>query len=373
MSAKPLDGLRLIELDAMGPVPLAAKILADLGADIVRIARAGVSDRPGSADLMANRSVVRLDLKSERARGTALDLIAAADGLLEGFRPGVMEKLGLGPQSCLAANSRLVYVRVTGWGQSGPLAPRAGHDLNYIAVTGVLHAIGAANAPPPPPLNLIGDYGGGAAFAVIGILAGILRARETGQGQVVDAAMVDGVAALSSAIHAMLNGGQWRDQPASNMLDGAAPFYRCYACADGKHVAVAALEPEFFALLLDGLGLERTRFVQRDRSGWAEMERVFAETFARRPRDAWATVFEKIDACVAPVLSFSEARAYPHNIAREIYAGRLPAAAPRFGNAPFAAEAGGEIEAVEALARWSRPPHRDIAPANASPIATSDD
>lgn len=345
----------MVEFDAMGPVPLAAKLLADMGADVIRIGRPGSTDRAGSADLLRNRDVVRLDLKSQQGREIALGLIAAADGLLEGFRPGVTEKLGLGPQSCLAVNSRLVYVRVTGWGQSGPLAPRAGHDLNYIAVTGVLHAIGASNAPPPPPLNLIGDYGGGATFAIIGLLAGILRARETGEGQIVDAAMVDGVAALSSAIHAMMNAGQWRDRPASNMLDGAAPFYRCYACADGKHVSVAALESEFFALLLDGLGIERARFVQRDRDGWPEMERVFTEVFARRPRDAWASIFQEVDACVAPVLTFSEAKAHSHNVARKIYADPLPAAAPRFGDAVCATEAGSEIEAAAALARWSRP------------------
>ena len=373
MSAKPLYGLRLVELDAMGPVPLAAKLVADMGADVVRIGRAGLTDRAGSADLLSNRSVVRLDLKSERGRETALKLIADADGLLEGFRPGVMEKLGLGPQICLSVNPRLVYVRITGWGQSGPLAPRAGHDLNYIAVTGVLHAIGAANALPPPPLNLIGDYGGGAAFAVIGFLAGILSARETGRGKVVDAAMVDGVALLSSAIHAMMNAGQWEDRPASNLLDGAAPFYRCYACADGRHVSVAALEPEFFALLLDGLGIEHTRFAQRDRSGWGEMGRTFEEVFASRPRDAWMQIFDDVDACVAPVLSFSEAKEHPHNIARSIYGGPLPAAAPRFAETACAAKAGLEIDATTALARWSCPPGRDLAPTPASSIATDDD
>ncbi|MES2096576.1 MAG: CaiB/BaiF CoA-transferase family protein [Pseudomonadota bacterium] len=371
--AGPLAGMKLIEFDSMGPVPLAAKLLADMGADVLRIARAGVSDRAGGADLLRNRAVVRIDLKSPEGRDTALRLLAGADGMMEGFRPGVMERLGLGPDECLAVNPRLVYVRMTGWGQDGPLAARAGHDLNYIAITGVLNAIGGADRPPPPPLNLIGDYGGGTTFAMIGLLAGMLSARETGRGTVVDAAMVDGVAALSSAIHGMMNAGEWKDRRAENALDGAAPYYRCYVCADGKYVSVAAIEPQFFELLVDGLGIERARFAQRGRDKWGEMEAAFAACFASRPRDEWAEIFAPTDACVAPVLSFAEARRFPHNLARGIFPDNLPAAAPRFGGVPGAAKPAGDITVAAALSRWRGPPHRDMADPVTAPIAACDE
>lgn len=369
--AGPLAGMKLIEFDSMGPVPLAAKLLADLGADVLRIARAEAPDRGGGADLLHNRPVVRIDMKSSGASETVLRLLTDADGILEGFRPGVMERLGLGPEACLAANPRLVYVRVTGWGQSGPLAARAGHDLNYIAITGVLNAIGEADRPPPPPLNLIGDYGGGATFAMIGLLSGILSARETGRGAVVDAAMVDGVAALSSAIHGMMNAGEWQDRRAENLFDGTAPYYRCYACADGKYVSVAAIEPQFFSVLLDGLGIERSRCAQHDRDSWAEMEAAFAICFASRPRDEWAEIFAPTDACVAPVLSFAEARQFPHNVARGIFSDTLPAAAPRFGGVAGSAKRASEITVAAALARWGGPPHGDMADPSASSISAT--
>jgi alpha-methylacyl-CoA racemase len=365
--------LKIIEFDSMGPVPLAAKLLADMGAEVLRVARRNASDRAGSADMLGNRAVVRIDLKSSDASDTVLRLLADADGILEGFRPGVMERLGLGPEACLAANPRLVYVRMTGWGQSGPLAARAGHDLNYIAITGVLNAIGEADRPPAPPLNLIGDYGGGATFGMIGLLSGILSARETGRGAVVDAAMVDGVAALSSAIHGMMNAGEWQDRRAENLLDGAAPYYRCYACADGKYVSVAAIEPQFFSLLLHGLGIESTRFAQRDRDSWDKMEAAFAICFASRPRDEWAEIFAPTDACVAPVLSFAEARQFPHNVARGIFSGALPAAAPRFGGVPGSAQQAHEITVEAALSRWRSPPHRDMADPVALSISTTDE
>lgn len=371
--AGPLAGMKLIEFDSMGPVPLAAKLLADMGVDVLRIARAGAADRAGGADLLRNRAVVRIDLKSPEGRETVLRLLAQADGLMEGFRPGVMERLGLGPETCLAANPRLVYVRMTGWGQNGPLAARAGHDLNYIAITGVLNAIGGADRPPPPPLNLVGDYGGGTTFAMIGLLAGVLSARETGRGSVVDAAMVDGVAALSSGIHGMMKAGEWQDRRAENLLDGAAPYYRCYTCADGKYVSVAAIEPQFFGLLLEGLGIEGTRFVQRDRDGWTAMEATFAACFASRPRDEWAEIFGPTDACVAPVLSFAEARRFPHNVARGIFPDTLPAAAPRFGGVPGAAKQASEITVEAALSRWRGPPHRDMADPAALPISATDE
>ncbi len=353
MSVGLLAAMRLVEFDAMGPVPFAAKLLSDLGADILRIARAGSIDRAAAADMVRNRPVIRIDLKTADGRDTAFRLIEQADGLLEGFRPGVMERLGLGPDECLRVNPQLVYVRMTGWGQYGPLAHRAGHDLNYIAITGALRAIGEAGGPPPPPLNLLGDYGGGATFAVIGLLASLLHAREVGQGQVVDVAMVDGVAALSSAIHGLMNSGQWLDDREANTLDGAAPYYQCYTCADGKFISVAALEPEFFALLLEGLGLDRTHFDQRNRERWPDMKKIFADAFASRTRDEWAVVFDGTDACVAPVLSFSEARSYPHNVARGTYASSLPTGAPRFSVPLKVATSPGELDPAKALARWS--------------------
>ncbi|ALC14174.1 CaiB/BaiF CoA transferase family protein [Sphingopyxis sp. 113P3] len=368
MAAGLLSSLRVVEFDGMGPTPFAAKMLADLGAEVVRVARAGASDRAGAADMLANRTVVRVDLKSSDGHKAALDLIATADGVLEGFRPGVMERLGLGPDICLRTNPRLAYVRLTGWGQDGPLAPRAGHDLNYLSITGVLNAIGPADQPPPPPLNLLGDYGGGSTFAVIGLLTAVLHARETGKGQVIDAAMVDSVAALSTAIHGLMNSGGWRDERAANTLDGGAPFYRCYACSDGKFISVAALEPQFFGLLLDGLEIERTRFDQRDRAHWAEMEATFRARFATRTRDQWAAVFEITDACVAPVLSFAEARTHPHNIARQTFRAALPAAAPRFAEPAYSTSHGeGDIE--EIVARWGTSPKRDVALTRAGLLA----
>lgn len=363
-----LSSLRVVEFDGMGPTPFAAKMLADLGAEVVRVARVGASDHAGAADMLANRTVVRVDLKSSDGQKAALDLIAAADGVLEGFRPGVMERLGLGPDICLRTNPRLAYVRLTGWGQNGPLARRAGHDLNYLSITGVLNAIGPADQPPPPPLNLLGDYGGGSTFAVIGLLTAVFHARETGEGQVIDAAMVDSVAALSTAIHGLINSGRWRDERAANTLDGGAPFYRCYTCSDGKFVSVAALEPQFFGLLLDGLEIERTRFGQRDRAHWAEMEATFKARFATRTRDQWAAIFEPTDACVAPVLSFAEARTHPHNVARQTFRAALPVAAPRFSEPAYSTSHGeGDIE--EILARWATSPGRDVALTRAGLLA----
>lgn len=357
----PLTGLRVVEFDAIGPVPLACMILADLGCDVIRVARkadaAKTWDDTGGAVLHRNRGHIELDLKSTNDRASVLDLIARADAVIEGFRPGVMERLGLGPDVCLAANPRLAFVRMTGWGQTGPLAPRAGHDINYIALTGALHAMGEADRPPAPPLNFVGDYGGGAMFAVVGLLSAVMNARATGQGQTVDVAMVEGTAVLSSIFHAFIASGGWMDTRASNLVDGSAPFYRCYACAGGGHVAVGALEPQFFALLLDGLGIARDRFVQHDRSGWPEMTAVFEAVFLTRSRDQWAQIFEFVDACVSPVLSFTEAADHPHNRERAVFskAGgvRQPAPAPRFSVSPGAIRPPREVlTAAEALAHW---------------------
>ena len=356
----PLAAIRLIEIDAIGPVPLAAMLLADMGAEIVRVARpphAGAAwDDVGGSVIHRSRSVAYADLKAPDDRAHVLDLIAGADGLIEGYRPGVMERLGLGPDICLARNPRLVFVRMTGWGQTGPMAPRAGHDINYIALTGALHAIGEPDGPPPVPLNLIGDYGGGAMFAVTGLLAALLSAKVTGHGQVVDIAMTDGVASLMSLFYAFHASGLHLDRAGSNLLDGGAPFYRCYRCADGGHVAVGALEPQFFALLLDGLAIPRDRYVQNDRAGWPAMTAEFAAIFASLPRDEWAAAFDGTDACVAAVLSLAEAPHHPHNRARATFVPRdgfeQPAPAPRFSRTPPAITEPGALSIADAAARW---------------------
>jgi len=361
MNNGPLAGIRVVELDALGPVPLAAMILADLGADVVRIARhpdAGASawDDVGGDILHRSRSVVQLNLKNARDRDGLLELVDDADALIEGFRPGVMERLGLGPDVCLARNRRLVYGRMTGWGQTGPLAMRAGHDINYISITGALHAMGTPDAPPPVPLNLVGDYGGGSMFLVSGVLAGILSAQRTGQGQVVDACISDNVPLLMSMILAWMPKGLWRDAPASNLLDGAAPFYRCYRCADGRDVAVGCLEPQFFARMLEGLGLSERNYDQHDRSGWPAMQAEFAATFATRPRDDWAALFAGTDACVTPVLSMAEAVDHPHNAARGTFVRHRgisqPAAAPRMSVTPPAIGGMEALTMTQALERW---------------------
>ena len=363
-SAGPLSGVRIVEMDGIGPVPLAAMILADLGCEIVRIARAPNSgqawDDTGGSVLHRNRKHVHLDLKSPQDRDRALALIDQADAVIEGFRPGVMERLGLGPEVCLERNPRLVFARMTGWGQVGPLAPRAGHDINYIAITGALHAMGCPEAPPIPPLNLVGDYGGGAMFAIVGLLSAIISARATGVGQVVDVAMTDGTAALTSFFHAFTSSGLWSDQRGTNLLDGSKPFYRCYACADGGHVAVGPLEPQFFAQLLKGLEIAPDRFVQYDPAGWPEMEAVFAAAFMTRTRDQWDAIFRDTDACVSPVLSFSEAADHPHNRGRDTLVSQdgvtQPAPAPRFSQMQTGIdpERRGLLSIDDALERWDR-------------------
>lgn len=356
----PLKGLRIIEFDAIGPTPLACMILADLGADVVRIARAsaGFFEDTGGAILHRNRPHLSLDLKSPEGRDRALDLLEHADAVIEGLRPGVMERLGLGPEQALARNPRLAYVRMTGWGQDGPLAHRAGHDLNYIALTGVLHAMGAPDRPPPVPLNLIGDYGGGAMFAVVGLLAAVHSARSTGQGQVVDVAMTDGTMVLSSLFHALSAGGLWGPERGANLLDGGAPFYRNYACSDGGHVAVGCLEPPFFAAMIQGLGVDYDPAAQYDRSRWPELSDILARAFAARPRDHWADLFADTDACVTPVLTFAEAARHPHNAARNTLltddGPPQPAPAPRFSTTPGAVDPArrAATTAESVLSRW---------------------
>jgi alpha-methylacyl-CoA racemase len=335
MMSGPLDGVRVVELAGIGPGPHAAMMLADLGADVVLVQRPAAAALLGlgpSADpTNRGRRLVAADLKSEQGRAAVLDLIAKADVLVEGFRPGVTERLGLGPDVCLERNPRLVYARMTGWGQDGPWASKAGHDINYLSITGALHAMGRAGQPPAPPLNLVADFGGGSMLLVVGVLAALVERGSSGRGQVVDAAMVDGVSSLLQLVWGLLAAGIWTDERSVNLLDGGAPFYDTYACADGGFVAVGALEPQFYAALLDGLGLSGEDLPgQHDRSGWPVLRTRFGEAFASRTRDEWAAAFEGTDACVTPVLSFTEAPAHPHLAARHtlVESGGVTQAAP---------------------------------------------
>lgn len=336
----PLRGLRVLEIAAIGPVPMAATLLADLGADVVRVDRPVPSGLgvplPRRCDVHGrSRRSVAVDLKRPAGVEALMALVTGADVLLEGFRPGVAERLGIGPSDCRARNPRLVYGRMTGFGQQGPLAQAAGHDLNYIALSGALHAIGPAGGAPVPPLNLVGDYGGGALYLAFGVMAALFERGHSGRGQVVDAAMVDGVASLMGLFHGLRAAGGWRDERASNLLDGGAPFYATYETADGKFVALAALEPKFFADLAHRIDLP-AHFVQaqHDRAQWPQMREAIAERIRRRTRDEWCGRLEGSDACFAPVLSLGEASAHPHAVARgayvEVEGVDQPAPAPRF-------------------------------------------
>ncbi len=339
---KPLSGLRILEFDGLGPVTFAGMILADLGADVLRLSRSADAGAPvfsevGGAVLHRGRPAVGVNLKDPDDLAGVLELIDSADALIEGFRPGVMERLGLGPDVCAGRNARLVYGRITGWGQSGPLAHQVGHDINYIALSGALHALGEPDRPPRAPLNLLGDYGGGAMMLVTGVLAGLLEAKSTGKGRVVDAAMTDGSALMMSLFHALSARGLWSEARGANLLDGGAPFYRCYACKDGRFVAVGALEPQFYAALVAGLGLEPDSAPQFDFAGWPALHARLEAVFATRDRDDWAAVFEGTDACVTPVLTMAEAARHPHNAARGTFVGQglsQPAPAPRFADTP---------------------------------------
>ncbi len=336
----PLNGLRIIELEAIGPVPMCAMLLADLGADVVRIDRRepsglGLATERRFAVNSRNRRSVALDLKSATGRDAALRLIARADVLLEGFRPGVTERLGLGPEVCHALNPALVYGRMTGFGQTGPLAQAAGHDLNYIALTGALHAIGEPGGKPVPPLNLVGDFGGGSLYLALGVLAALHERKTSGQGQVVDAAMVDGAASLMSMFYGLAAAGHWGGARGENLLDGGAPYYATYETADAKYVAIGAIEPKFFAELAQRTGLpERFAKAQNERSLWPEMREAFAAIFATRTRDEWCGQLEGSDACFAPVLSMAEAPQHAHAQSRggfiEVDGVVQPAPAPRF-------------------------------------------
>jgi alpha-methylacyl-CoA racemase len=359
----PLAGLKVVELAGIGPGPHAAMILADLGASLVRVDRPGglQLSEPGADPTLRGRRRVVADLKDPAGRETVLRLAERADVLLEGYRPGVTERLGVGPADCHARNPRLVYGRMTGWGQDGPLATRAGHDINYISLTGALHAIGRAGERPVPPLNLVGDFGGGSMLLVVGVLAALWEAQRSGQGQVVDAAMVDGASLLVQMVWGLLGQGRWTDSREENLLDGHAPFYDTYTCADGRHVAVGALEPQFYAALLAGLGLDGEELPdQNDPTGWPALRARFTEVFASRSRDEWAKVFDGTDACVTPVLAFGEVPAHPHLAARGTIVERdgVPQAAPapRFSRTQTTVpDAPGAPEPVEqVLADWSQ-------------------
>ena len=335
----PLEGLRVIEMAGIGPGPFCCTMLADLGAEVLRIDRPDGPPAHPADVLSRGRRSVALDLKAPAAVEAVLRLAEQADALVEGFRPGVMERLGLGPASCHARNPRLVYGRMTGWGQDGPLAQSAGHDINYIALTGALWSMGRAGERPVPPLNLIGDFGGGGMLLAFGVMAAIFEANRSGRGQVVDAAMTDGSATLMGFIYGLMAQGRWRNAREANFLDGACPYYDTYECADGRFVAVGALEPQFFALLVKGLGLDPARYADRtDPARWPAIRAEFAEAFRRHPRDHWAEVFEGTDACVAPVLDLEEAARHPHNVARGTFladgAAVQPAPSPRFSRTP---------------------------------------
>ncbi|MGY1722269.1 CaiB/BaiF CoA transferase family protein [Blastococcus sp. SYSU DS0533] len=339
----PLAGLRVLEMAGLGPVPHAAMMLADLGADVVRVGRPGprpMAELAGAVDhVLRGRTDTTADLKSPDGLTAVRALAARADVLLEGFRPGVMERLGLGPAELLAADPGLVYGRMTGWGHQGPLALSAGHDLNYLAVTGVLHALGPADQPPPVPLTLLGDYGGGSMFLVTGVLAALWERARSGRGQVVDAAMVDGIGVLAQKFWAMRGAGTWTDDRHANLLDGAAPFYDTYVCADGRHLAVAAIERPFFARLMAGLGLDPAAHGdQYDRAAWPQLRTAIERAVCSRTRDEWAVEFDGTDACASPVLTFAEALEHAHHRARdafvEIDGVPQPAPAPRFDRTP---------------------------------------
>lgn len=364
----PLQGLKVIEMAAVGPVPLCGQLLADLGADVVlvdRLAPSGLGlamPRRYEVNLRGRRSVA-IDTRHAQGREAVLRLAGTADVLLEGFRPGVAERMGIGPQDCWVRNPRLIFGRMTGFGQDGPLAPTAGHDLNYVALTGALHAIGPAGGGPLPPLNLIGDYGGGALYLAFGVLAALFERQTSGMGQVVDAAMVDGASSLMSVFHGLQAMGQWTDQRGHNLLDGGSPFYGCYETADGLWLSVAPLEPKFFAQFVRLAGLDE-RFVdaQYDRSQWEPMRRAFGERIRTKTRAEWEAVFSGSDACVAPVLSIDEARAHGHARARGAFVdvGGIvqPAPAPRFGRSRAAnplppPEPGAHTDAVLAEAGYA--------------------
>ena len=357
----PLAGLKVVEMAGLGPAPFCGMLLADMGAQVLRITRPGPAAprQDGRLDVFARgKQSISADLRDPAALAAVLDAIAKADALIEGFRPGVMERLGLGPDVCLARNPRLVYGRMTGWGQTGPLAHAAGHDINYIALAGALHAIGPAGQKPTVPLNYIGDFGGGGMLLGFGLVCALLEAKTSGHGQVVDAAMTDGTALLSTMMYGFKAQGQWSNRRGDNMLDGGAHFYDTYTCADGKHIAIGAIEPQFYALLLKLLDITDPAFqAQMNPAAWPGLKHRLAALFATRPREAWCALLEGTDTCFAPVLDWDEAPLHPHNVARgtfvQVDGVVQPAPAPRFSRTVAQVrESRGEISADEMLESW---------------------
>ncbi|MFD4234525.1 CaiB/BaiF CoA transferase family protein [Streptomyces sp. NPDC058542] len=353
----PLTGVRVVELAGIGPGPFAAMLLADLGADVVRVDRpggAGLGIDPASDLTNRNKRSVLLDLKSDEGPARVLDLVERADILVEGYRPGVAERLGVGPGACLARNPQLVYGRMTGWGQDGPLAERAGHDIAYLALTGTLSMIGRPDEPPVVPANLVGDYAGGSLYLVVGVLAALQHARAHGEGQVVDAAIVDGAAHLATMIHGMLAAGSWRDRRGTNLLDGGCPFYGTYATSDGGHMAVGPLEEKFYAEFAALLGIADAFPDRWDLARWNELRAAVTERFLSRTRAEWTEVFDGTDACVAPVLSLTEAPHHPHLAARSTFVEHSgltqPAPAPRFSATPVSVRGGPALPGADTAA-----------------------
>lgn len=350
----PLNGIKVIELAGIGPGPYAGQLLADMGADVIVIDRPGPA-LPKAVDGRGKRSIM-LDLKKAEAVEALLKMVAGADVLIEGLRPGVTERMGIGPEACHAVNPKLIYGRMTGWGQNGPWSRMAGHDINYISMTGVLNAIGKAGQPPVPPLNMVGDFGGGTMFLVTGILAALVERAATGKGNIVDAAIIDGTHSLMSFVHGMAGLGQWRTDREANLLDGAAPFYRCYATADGKYMAVGCIEPQFFAAMMERLPIDSEVYGgQHDHKKWAQQHEMLEAVFASRTRDAWEAVFALTDACVTPVLDYVEAASHPANAMRKavVQDGKWlhPQIAPRLSSQTVAdsftiAARGGDYAAV---------------------------
>jgi len=363
--AGPLSGVRIIEMVGLGPGPFCGMLLADMGAEVIRIDRPGAGkDGAWKFDVLArSRKTVCLDLKQPESIEAVLAMMASADAVIEGFRPGVMEQLGLGPDRCMDRNPALVFGRMTGWGQFGPLSKAAGHDINYIAISGALHGIGRSGEPPVPPLNLVGDFGGGGMLLAVGVLAALLEAKTSGRGQVVDAAMTDGSALLTAMMHGFRAAGQWSDNRGENLLDTGAHFYEVYTCADGRYVALGPIEPKFYKELMDRCGLDQKNFEpQMDQKSWPLLKLKLADVFRSRSRDEWCQLLEGTDACFAPVLDWDEAPRHPHNRARETFfeldGVTHPAPAPRFSRTPSdppRAAAQPTDQVADVLAQWGVP------------------